>query len=545
MARAIHYEDLVLAIEPDGRESYRVRVLSSPYGLTASPFALPFRRPELEKLIHEVEARILQGGTEPQPARHMMLAELEEVPVSDLAEIGARLFQALFQKTVREVYLMSRGRSESLPDRGLRIRLVLPTETADSALLQALPWELLFCEQTGDFLARSVLTPVIRQLVLPWASSPFPEAATSRIRILIAVATPLGLDPLGEADERSRILQAWCRQQGAEVEVLRPATLSGLSEALRSKHYQVVHFITHGSFDSVAGVGSLLLETPEHALHVVPGNLLAETLRASRELRLVFLNSCEGATLGHRPGQNPLLGTAAALVRRGVPAVLAMQFPITDIAARVFSEAVYLSLARGRSLESAVGDGRLALHQADPDSWEWVTPALFTALSGAEVFQPLCSAGEDRVSRAEEAAARAGKLLAARSYERARSVIEDCVEDEPGLAELHYYLALALLEDRRPRFLNVTELKQIEACARRVLERDDCAGHHLCFLAFLHKDFFLENYLVPPPPGYEALLERAAALPAHPEKLSELVHLVPAAKPVVDFVAGRARSASR
>jgi hypothetical protein len=450
----------------------------------------------------------------------------------------------LFHDTIREIYLMSRGRAESLPDRGLRIRLVLPADSSDSALLQALPWELLYCEQTRDFLAQSVLTPVIRQLALPWASSPFRKSAADHVRILIAVATPGGVDLLDEADERARILQAWCRQEGAEVEILRPATLSGLYEALRRKHYQVVHFIGHGTFDSDTGVGSLLFETPEHEIHIVPGSLLAKTLQASRELRLVFLNSCEGGSPGHRPGQDPLLGTAAALVRGGVPVVVAMQFSISDSAAKTFSEGVYRSLTRGSSLETAVGDGRLAIDQADSDSWEWITPVLFTGLSGTEVFQPLCSAMKDRTSRQEETVARVIKLLEAHSYARARQVVESCLEEEPGRADLHYYRALALLGDRRPRSLKGTEVREIEASARLVLDLPDCAAHHFCLLAFLHKDFYLENHLVPPPPGYEALLGRAAAVPLQPAKLTELTRLVPGTRTIVDLVAGRARSES-
>jgi hypothetical protein len=545
MTRVIRYEDLVLAIEPDQGESYRVRALSSPYGLTAAPFALSFCRKDLEAMIQRVGDRILlAGAAEHGPPRHLTVPKLSSELNLDLHETGARLFRALFHETIGEIYLLSRGRAESLPDRGLRIRLVLPSDSDGSALLQALPWELLYCEKTSDFLARSVLTPVVRQLVIPQVSAPFPPTTADRVRILIAVSTPFGVHPLDEVDERARILEAWCRQQGAEVELLRQATISGLYEALRSKHYQVVHFIAHGTFDTLTGVGSLLLENAEHEVHMVSGNALAETLRASRELRLVFLNSCKSASLGYRHGQDPLLGVASALVRRGVPAVLAMQFPISDVAARTFSEAVYRSLACGSSLEAAVGDGRLALHQADSDSWEWVTPALLTALSGAEVFQPLCSAVEDRTRPKEEAVSRVVKLLVARSYESARQVVESCLEDEPERADLHYYRALALLGGRRPRFLKGEEVRQIEASARRVLDLPDCAAHHLCLLAFLYKDFYLDNHLVPPPPGYEALLGRAAAAPSQTTNLTELARLVPGTGGVLNLVAGRARSDS-
>src|SRR6187402_2816004 len=102
MARVIHYEDLVLAIEPDGEDSYRVRALSSPYGLTAAPFALPFRRQELEGLIQEVGVGVLQSTIGSlQPARHLVPPELGDEPAPNLPEAGARLFQALFHETVR------------------------------------------------------------------------------------------------------------------------------------------------------------------------------------------------------------------------------------------------------------------------------------------------------------------------------------------------------------------------------------------------------------------------------------------------------------
>ena len=58
-------------------------------------------------------------------------------------------------------------------------------------------------------------------------------------------------------------------------------------------------------------------------------------------LRLVVLNSCEGArtTL-----TDPYAGVATTLVQLGVPAVVAMQFEISDRAAIVFAEELYTNL---------------------------------------------------------------------------------------------------------------------------------------------------------------------------------------------------------
>ncbi len=543
MARLIQYEDLSLAVEPEG-DGYRVRTLSSPYGPAAAPFALPLRRRELEEMIRNVGSGLRCSNAEvsPQVARELDCVQPRRASERIFQETGALLFQALFRGAVRETYLLSRGRTESFPDHGLRIRIVLPGDMPDAGLLQALPWELLYCEETSDFLARNVLTPVVRNLPIPWLSSPFPAAGTHRVRILIVVAQPRGAASLDEADERARILAAWCQRQGTEVKVLRPAILRDLYEALRWDHFHVVHFIAHGDFDTETGVGSLLLETAEGGPHAVPSNVLAETLRTSRELRLVFLNSCKSARVGERSGQDPLSGVAAALVRRGLPAVLAMQFPITDLAARIFSEAVYRSLARGSSLEAAVADGRLALYQADPQSWEWITPALFAALSESDVFRPLCAMAEERTAESEEVeetVAQASRLLGTQLYLKAQQVVEARLEQGASTADLHYYLALALLGDRRPRFLKLGEIKPIEASARRAVGLPDCAAHHLCLLAFLQRDFYLENYLSPPPPSYEELVQRAAAARWEPRKLDELAQLVPWARSVVDLVSER------
>jgi hypothetical protein len=535
-AREIHYEDLALAIEPEGAEAFRVHALNTPYGLTTAPFALPFRRPDLEALIEEIGLGVLQSRSgDSASARDLRIRSPRSVSRS-LVETGGQLFRALFHETLREVYLLCKGRSESAPDRGLRIRLVLPIDTPDSALLQALPWELLYCEQTDDYLARSELTPVVRQLVIPWAASSFAGSPPERLRILIAVASPHGSNPLDDVDERGRILKAWCEQEQVEVELLQMATLSGLREQLRSKHYHVLHFIGHGSFDAEAGVGTLLFETSTRKPHPVSGTLLAEALKGSRELRLVFLNACKTGLLPWLPGQDPLLGTAAALVRRGVPAVVANQFPISDSAARIFSEAVYRSLARGGSLEAAVGDGRFAIHQEDTSSWEWITPTLFTALSGADVFKPLCAPPRTRAPSPEAALSQVGYLLANGAYEAAREKIESARAAGAESADLHYYLALALLRGRRPRSLKLEDIRPIVADASRSSSMPDCAAHHHFFLAFLYKDFYLGNYLVPPEPGYEALLKRAATLPLNVERLDELARLVPWTKTVLDAV---------
>jgi hypothetical protein len=544
MARIIHYEDIALAVEPEPGGGYRVRALSSPYGPAAAPFRLLSQRPRLEALIRMAAAGVRRnlGENGAATTRDLGGSEMPGVSERDLRQAGGLLFRSLFDGAVRENYLLSRGRVEARADRGLRIRIALPENGTDAALLQALPWELLYCEETRDFLARNPLTPVIRILPLSWAAAPLPESAPAPIRSLIVVANPRGTVALGEDDESARILESLDRQPRAEVDLLRNATLRELSATLASKQYQVIHYIGHGGFDAAAGAGFVLLGNARGEADRVPGEVLATALRASRALRLVFLNSCQGAEFGRHPNQDPLLAAAAALVRGGVPAVLAMQFPITDAAARIFSAAVYLSLARGSSIEAAVGDGRVALYQASPRSWEWITPALFAADSGPDVFRPLCPAAEDRVGKSEEAVLQVSRLLKSGSHAAARQVVEARLDQGEELADLHYYMALALLDGRRPRFLKIGEIKPIEASARRAIDRADRAAHHFCLLAFLVRDFYLDNHLAPRPPSYEELMKLAVAAPMDRARLAELAQLVPWAEPMTALAAERTGS---
>jgi formylglycine-generating enzyme required for sulfatase activity len=72
-----------------------------------------------------------------------------------------------------------------------------------------------------------------------------------------------------------------------------------------------------------------------------------------------------------------LSSTAAILARRGVPAVLAMQYEITEKAAIEFARAFYEALADGWPVDAAVAEGRKAIRLAADNTVEWGTPVLW------------------------------------------------------------------------------------------------------------------------------------------------------------------------
>jgi outer membrane protein assembly factor BamD (BamD/ComL family) len=78
---------------------------------------------------------------------------------------------------------------------------------------------------------------------------------------------------------------------------------------------------------------------------------------------------------------------AAAIVMAGVPAVVAMQFPISDVAAIRFASRFYPLAALGEPVDYAVAEGRRAIRVAESDTMEWATPILFMRAPDGVLFR--------------------------------------------------------------------------------------------------------------------------------------------------------------
>ena len=99
-------------------------------------------------------------------------------------------------------------------------------------------------------------------------------------------------------------------------------------------------------------------------------------------LRLIFLNACQGAQGGR---SDPFAGVAQRLAQQGAPAVLAMQFPVTDGAAIALSQAFYQALADGLPADTALSEARKAI-AAQGNPLEWATPVLFSRSEDNRLF---------------------------------------------------------------------------------------------------------------------------------------------------------------
>src|SRR3990172_1190293 len=95
-----------------------------------------------------------------------------------------------------------------------------------------------------------------------------------------------------------------------------------------------------------------------------------------------MLNACEGARTSPT---DPFAGVAATLIQQGIPAVVAMQFEITDDAAIQLAQEFYGSLADGYPAEAALSEARKAIF-ASGNKMEWGTPVLYLRSPDGRLF---------------------------------------------------------------------------------------------------------------------------------------------------------------
>lgn len=294
-------------------------------------------------------------------------------------ERGRQLSELLLTGDIRDMYLRSYERAR-LSEQGLRIRL-----RVQDARLSALPWEFLNGTSAEDYLCLSRETPVVRYLETPSA----PEALTVAppLSILGVISAPSDLPALDVGAERKKIEEATKALRDEKTQLLTLTWLEGstsrdLMKAMRQGPFHVLHFVGHGDFDTKSDEGTIALTDDAGKSAPIKASDLARLLGDHESLRMVVLNSCFGA----KTGATPFSSTASALITRGIPAVVAMQYAISDQAAVVFARELYESIADQMPIDAAVTEARKAIRLVPECEDEWVTPVLHMRSPDGELF---------------------------------------------------------------------------------------------------------------------------------------------------------------
>jgi hypothetical protein len=250
--------------------------------------------------------------------------------------------------------------------------------------LTDLPWEYLYNSESGMFLCLTKETPLVRYLDLTEPVRQLPVKAP--LRILAMISSPSDYPDLDVSREWTKLNEALGGLMASghvTIDLVDGATLEALTQQLQRKEYHIFHFVGHGAFDALANDGQLIFEDPSGRGSALSGADLGIILHDHDSLRLAVLNACEGARTSRT---DPFSGAAQSLVRQGIPAVLAMQFEITDEAAITLAHEFYTSVAKGNAIDHALAVARRSIFSKRNDV-EWGTPVLFMRSADGRVFK--------------------------------------------------------------------------------------------------------------------------------------------------------------
>jgi hypothetical protein len=319
------------------------------------------------------------------PLLGILSSDAAQSPASSgLLQLGHQLYQALFTKSLRESWVAAQGIAYN---RRAYVRLRLGMR--DPQLLQ-LPWEVM---HDGDRARLGTIFPVATgdRIMFsryqtggaPARALLEPERKDALLRILIVIALPEDRERLELTTEITHLKQELEAGEKSDrpricLEILEQPAREQLIRVLEQGQYDVFHYAGHS--DVGAFGGNLYLVNGRSGLsEPLSGQDLAGLLVNNRT-RLVVLNSCRGAYSAgdDRDKTDGVNNLAAAMVARGVPAVLAMAERIPDDVALLLTQLFYRNLKQGYPIDLSLSRARQALMSAYSSNYlYWALPVLY------------------------------------------------------------------------------------------------------------------------------------------------------------------------
>lgn len=329
----------------------------------------------------ELDTELASNPHQGQPPRH-------------LVDLGQQLYNALFQGTIRDSWMTAQGIAQHRRE-VLRLRIGLK-----GPRLVRLPWEVLHTGErhrvggasrpvaTGTDVLFSRYQPspglvgtsaALRELMLE---------SQQPLRILMAIAAPTDQEQLELKREALHLQEELRSRNGtaseaggaAEIQltILDQPDREQLTQALEQGQFQVLHYAGHSNLGA-AGGNLYLVNGKTGLTEVLSGDDLAGLL-VNNGIRMVVFNSCRSAytatsDLEHEIGEQNL---AEALVRRGIPGVLAMAERIPDDVALTLTRLFYRNLKQGYPVDLSLSRARQGLISAyGSHQLYWALPILY------------------------------------------------------------------------------------------------------------------------------------------------------------------------
>lgn len=374
---------------------FEVRALETPMGEPRTTSHLPYDYDDVIAIlkalpVSSIEAASLKSS-QVDALRELGLLT-EGSLVSDLhVRAGRSLYQSLFPGDVGAAFQMAWNQvraQRSLVSLQLRF-------DEDAVALARYPWEILYYR-------RHLLTGGAVQLTryVSYPESPTALSIEPPLQVLYVESRPTDLKslPVGKEQEAVGAALEDIEEKGSIVlESLSPATYDALIDRVERNEDHVLHFDGHGTvarrcpdcdamnyphqtscqrpgcdriLTDVPPLGYLAFEKEGTRNADWVDSKALENLLYPSTVRVAVLSACRS---GEVRGETLFGGVGPALIQAGVPAVVAMQVPVTVQAATRFMRGFYGALARFESLPAAVTSGRRRLFRGR----EWFIPALY------------------------------------------------------------------------------------------------------------------------------------------------------------------------
>lgn len=260
----------------------------------------------------------------------------------------------------------------------LRLRLAI---APDAAELHALRWETLRDLQADQPLALSEQLILTRALgSADW--QPVTLRAKGDLRALVVIAAPAGMErfklaPIDAAAEQQVALTGLSTIPSTVLAAPGQASLPMISSQLRDG-YDILYLVAHGAL--VKDEPTLFLDDGHGQIVPLPGaDLVARLADLPTRPRLILLASCQSAGDGSRIA---LAALGPRLATAGIPAVIAMQGPLSITTNATFTPAFFRELQRDGQIDRALAAARQSI-ASQPDWW---APALFTRLRSGRIW---------------------------------------------------------------------------------------------------------------------------------------------------------------
>jgi hypothetical protein len=340
----------------------------SRHGRARIRVAPPYAPHELDLMLLEV-TRALERSASPVVTRR------SEAPARVAQAFGKQLTRTLMSGHADVIFDRCRNDARA---HGGKVRVLL---NLDGPRVSRIPWEFATDPQSDDFLALRV--SVARAPDVGRSVAPAPVQLP--LRVLCVQSSPEDLDPLDAEAERARIAEAFARVGSDKVQLtwMPGDRWHDLAATLRAHPWHVLHFVGHGGYDRDVGHGFVVLTGDDGRSMRLSALDLGRAVAQNESLRLVVLNACDSAIGGS--AADDFASTAETVLKEGVPAVLAMQYEISDRTAAEFSAAFYAAIAAASPVDEAVTLARNAIKDGR-DTLEWATPVLFLASEETRIF---------------------------------------------------------------------------------------------------------------------------------------------------------------